>query len=285
MIERVPFGTTGHDSSRVIFGAAALGSVSKEDADRALALLLEHGINHIDVAAGYGDAELRIASWLRRHPGTFFVATKTGERTYRGAREEIRRSLDRLGVEQIDSIQLHNLVDIIDWDNALSANGALEAAIEAREEGLVRFIGVTGHGLSVPEVHRRSLERFAFDSVLLPYNYAQMQDPRYADRFEALAAVCAERGVALQTIKSLAHRRWEGREKTASTWYEPLREQADIDLAVHWVLGRPEAFLLTTGDVEILPLLLGAAERFERRPSDEQMAQLAARREIAALFV
>jgi aryl-alcohol dehydrogenase-like predicted oxidoreductase len=269
----------------VIFGAAALGSGSKGEADRALELLLEHGINHIDVAASYGDAELRIATWLRRNPGTFFVATKTGERSYRGAREQIRRSLDRLGVDQIDSIQLHNLVDVIEWDNALSANGALEAAVEAREEGLVRFIGVTGHGLSVPEMHRRSLERFAFDSVLLPYNYVQMQDPRYAETFEALAAVCAERNVALQTIKSLAWRRWEGRSATATTWYEPLREQADIDLAVHWVLGRPQAFLLTTGDVELLPRLLDAAERFERQPSDEEMAELVARREIAPLFV
>src|SRR5881398_1872474 len=236
MIDRAPFGATGHESSRVIFGAAALGDVSKADADRTLDVLLEHGINHIDVAASYGDAELRIATWLREHE--FFVATKTGERTYRGAREEIRRSLDRLGVDRIDSIQLHNLVDVIEWDTALGADGALEAAIEAREEGLVRFIGVTGHGLSVPEMHRRSLERFAFDSVLLPYNYVQMQDPRYTDRFEALAAVCAERNVALQTIKSLARRRWDGREHTAATWYEPLREQADIDLAVHWVLSR-----------------------------------------------
>src|SRR3954464_5922774 len=166
MISRMRFGATGHDSSRVIFGAAALGSVSKADADRALELLLEHGVNHIDVAASYGDAELRIASWLQRHPDTFFVATKTGERTYRAAREEIRRSLDRLGVDRIDSIQLHNLVDVIECEIALGADGALEAAIEAREEGLVRFIGVTGHGLSVPEMHRRSLERFPFDSVL-----------------------------------------------------------------------------------------------------------------------
>jgi aryl-alcohol dehydrogenase-like predicted oxidoreductase len=285
MIHKAAFGATGHQSSRVIFGAAALGSVPKSDADRTLEILLEHDINHIDVAAGYGDAELRVATWLRRHPGTFFVATKTGERTYRGAREQIRRSLDRLGVDRIDSIQLHNLVDVIEWETALAPNGALEAAIEAREEGLVSFIGVTGHGLSVPEIHRRSLERFPFDSVLAPYNYVQMQDPRYAESFEALAAVCAERNVALQTIKSLAWRRWEGRAKTASTWYEPLREQADIDLAVHWVLGRPEAFLLTTGDVELLPRLLDAAERFERRPTDEEMAALAARREIEALFV
>ena len=285
MIERAPFGATGHESSRAIFGAASLGSVSKRDADRALELLLEHGVNHIDVAASYGDAELRIASWLRRHEGEFFVATKTGERSYAAAREEIRRSLDRLGVERIDSIQLHNLVDVIDWETALGADGALEAAIEAREEGLVRFIGVTGHGLSIPEMHRRSLERFPFDSVLLPYNFVQMQDPRYAETFEALAAVCQERNVALQTIKSLASRRWDGREKTAATWYEPLREQADIDLAAHWVLGRPEAFLLTSGDVELLPMLLDAAERFESRPTEEQMREMAERQDLAPLFV
>jgi aryl-alcohol dehydrogenase-like predicted oxidoreductase len=285
MIERAPFGATGHDSSRVIFGAAALASVSKGDADRALDVLLEHGINHLDVAAGYGDAELRIAPWLRRNPDTFFLATKTGERTHRAARDEIRRSLDRLGVDRVDLIQLHNLVDVIEWETALGAGGALEAAIEAREEGLVRFIGVTGHGLSVPEMHRRSLERFAFDSVLAPYNYVQMQDTRYAETFETLAAVCADRGVALQTIKSLARRRWDGRTATAATWYEPLREQADVDLAVHWVLGRSEAFLLTTGDVELLPRLLDAAERFEQRPSDGDMAGLVARQDATPLFV
>jgi aryl-alcohol dehydrogenase-like predicted oxidoreductase len=285
MIGRAPFGATGHESSRVVFGAAALGEVSQGEADRALDVVLEHGINHIDVAASYGDAELRVAPWLRRHPDTFFLATKTGERGYRAAREQIRRSLDRLGVERVDSIQLHNLVDVIEWEQALGDDGALRAAVEARDEGLVRFIGVTGHGLSVPEMHRRSLERFPFDSVLAPYNYVQMQDERYADRFEALAAVCGERNVALQTIKSLARRRWDGRTATAATWYEPLREPADIDLAVHWVLGRPEAFLLTTGDVEILPLLLDAAERFERRPSDEEMAALAARSEASPLFV
>jgi aryl-alcohol dehydrogenase-like predicted oxidoreductase len=285
MIPRAPFGATGHESSRAIFGAAALGRVSKRESDQTLELLLEHGVNHIDVAADYGDAELRIATWLRAHPGEFFVATKTGERTYAAAREQIRRSLDRLGVDQVDSIQLHNLVDIIEWDIALSADGALEACIEAREEGLVRFIGITGHGLSVPEVHRRSLERFPFDSVLCPYNYPQMQDERYAETFDRLAAVCAERDVALQTIKSLAWRRWDGRASTAATWYEPLREQADIDLAAHWVLGNPQAFLLTTGDVEILPRLLDAVERFETRTPDERMAELVRARELAPLFV
>jgi len=285
MIATAPFGRTGHDSTRTLFGAAALGSVDQPTADRAFDLLLEHGVNHIDTAASYGDSELRLAPWLRREPDRFFLATKTGEREREPAREEIRRSLDRLGVDHVDLLQLHNLVDVIEWETALREGGALEAAIEARDEGLVRFIGVTGHGLSVPEMHRRSLERFAFDSVLAPYNYVQMKDARYAETFEALAAVCRERNVALQTIKSLAWRRWEGRPKTASVWYEPLREQADIDLAAHWVLGRSDAFLLTTGDVDILPMLLDAVERFEQRPSDERMDRLAAEREISPLFV
>jgi aryl-alcohol dehydrogenase-like predicted oxidoreductase len=279
MIPRAPFGATGHESSRVIFGAAALGDVSKADADRTLDVILEHGINHIDVAFSYGDAELRIANWLKGDH-EFFLATKTGERTYAAAREQIRRSLDRLGVDHVDSIQLHNLVDVIEWDIALSPGGALEACLEARDEGLVRFIGVTGHGLSVPKMHQRSLDRFDFDSVLCPYNWVQMQDPRYAETFDGLAEMCAERDVALQTIKSLAYKPWEGREKTASTWYEPLTDQADIDLAVSWVLANPQVFLLTTGDVDVLPKLLDAAERAGDRPADEQMAKL----ELAPLF-
>ena len=284
MIERAPFGATGHESSRTIFGAAALGAVSKQDADRTLETLLEHGINHIDVAASYGDAELRIASWLQRHEGEFFLATKTRKRTYRGAREEIRRSLDRLGVDHVDSIQLHNLVDVIEWETALREGGALQAAVEARDEGLVRFIGVTGHGLTVARMHARSLERFPFDSVLVPYNYAQMRDPVYAADFEALAALCAERGVALQTIKSIALAPWNGREKTASTWYEPLREEADIDLAVHWALGRPEIFLNTVGDVTLLPKVLDAASRYESRPPDDVMEGLITQGQLVPLF-
>jgi aryl-alcohol dehydrogenase-like predicted oxidoreductase len=279
MIERAPFGATGHESSRVIFGAAALGSVSKAEADTALQHLLEHGINHIDTAAAYGDAELRIATWLKEHD--FFLATKTGERTYAAAREQIRRSLDRLGVDHVDLIQLHNLVDVIEWETALRADGALEACIEAREEGLVRFIGVTGHGLTVPKMHSLSLERHPFDSVLCPYNWIMMQDPRYAKTFNHLASTCAQRNVALQTIKSLAYRPWEGREKTASTWYEPLTEQDDIDKAASWVLANEQAFLLTTGDVEILPKLLDAAENAGPRPSDEEMSAL----QTAPLFM
>jgi aryl-alcohol dehydrogenase-like predicted oxidoreductase len=284
VIARASFGQTGHESTRTIFGAASLGDVTQAEADATLEVLLEHGVNHIDVAASYGDAELRIAPWLKGHRDDFFLATKTEEREYEGAREQIRRSLDRLGVEQVDLIQLHNLVDVIEWEFALREGGALDAAIEARDEGLVRFIGVTGHGLTVAWMHMRSLERFPFDSVLLPYSYAQMHDERYAADFEALMALCSERGVAVQTIKSISHAPWDGREQTAATWYEPLREQADIDLAVHWVLGRPDVFLNTVGDVNLLPKVLHAAERFTERPPDEAMDELVSRRELVRLF-
>lgn len=284
MIAKGPFGNTGHESTRTIFGAAALGSLSQAEADPTLEALLEFGVNHIDTAASYGDAELRLAPWLARNPSRFFLATKTGRRDYAGAREEIRRSLDRLGVDHVDLLQLHNLVDVIEWEFALRDGGALEAAIEARDEGLVRFIGVTGHGLTVARMHLRSLERFAFDSVLAPYSHVQMRDATYAADFEALAAVCVERGVAVQTIKSISLAPWHGREQTSSTWYEPLREQADIDLAVHWVLGRPGIFLNTVGDVTLLPKVLSAASRFESQPSDETMEELVSRRQLVPLF-
>jgi aryl-alcohol dehydrogenase-like predicted oxidoreductase len=284
VIAKAPFGSTGHESTRTLFGAAALGALTQAEADPALERLLEHGVNHIDTAASYGDAELRLAPWLAQHRDHFFVATKTGQRDRAGAHEEIRRSLDRLGVDRVDLLQLHNLVDVIEWETALREGGALEAAVEARDEGLVRFIGVTGHGLTVAKMHFRSLERFPFDSVLLPYSYVQMRDERYASDFEALAAVCAERGVAIQTIKSTTLAPWDGREQTAATWYEPLREQADIDLAVHWVLGRPGVFLNTVGDVTLLPKVLDAASRYESRPSDETMDELATQRNLIPLF-
>jgi len=284
VIAKAPFGSTGHESSRVIFGAAALSDVSQAEADKTLELLLEHGVNHIDTAASYGDSELRVAPWLARHPDAFFLATKTGERNYQEAREEIRRSLDRLGVDHVDLIQLHNLVDVIEWEFALRDGGALQAAVEARDEGLVRFIGVTGHGLSVPAMHRRSLERFTFDSVLLPYNFRQLLDARYREELEALAAVCAERGVAMQTIKSIALAPWDGRAQTAHTWYEPLTDPGEIELAVHWVLGRDGFFLNSVGDVNLLPHVLDAAERFEQRPDDAAMQALVERRSLEPLF-
>ena len=284
-IQVAHFGRTGHQSTRTIFGAAALSRVSQVVADRTLEVMLRHGVNHIDVAASYGDAELRIRPWLEREPGRFFLATKTDARTAKGARDDLHRSLDRLGVDHIDLWQLHNLADPIEWDIALSRGGAIEAAVEARAEGLVRFIGVTGHGAQIAANHRRSLERFDFDSVLLPYNYVTMRLPYYAENFEALVKTCAERKVAVQTIKSIALRPWLGRERTRTTWYEPLEAQSDIDLAVWWVLGRPGMFLNTPGDVDLLPLVLDAAERFEARPGDAQMTAMLERLRTAPLFV
>jgi len=279
------FGRTGHQSTRTVFGAAALSRVTQDVADRTLEVLLRHGVNHIDTAASYGDAELRIRPWLKREPGRFFLATKTDARTKAKAREELHRSLDRLGIDHVDLWQLHNLADPIEWDTALSPGGVIEAAVEARAEGLVRFIGVTGHGAQIAANHRRSLERFDFDSVLLPYNFVTMQLPYYAENFEALARTCAGRKVAIQTIKSIALRPWLGRERTRSTWYQPLEAQADIDLAVWWALGRPDIFLNTVGDVDVLPRVLDAAERFEKRPADADMATMLERARAEPLFV
>ncbi len=280
MIPTQPFGRTGHQSTRIIFGAAALGKVSQAEADRTMELILRHGINHIDTAASYGEAEVRLGPRLVEHRDSFFLATKTGERTASAAYDEIRRSLERLRVERIDLLQLHNLVEPDEWETAMGSGGALEAAVRAREEGLVRFLGVTGHGVTIAAMHTRSLERFPFDSVLLPYNYPMMENIPYVADFEALVARCQEQNVAVQTIKAITRAPWGDRPATAATWYEPLRDQAAIDLSVHWVLGRPGVFLNTVGDIEILPLVLDAAERFRARPADEEMRQLSRRWEL-----
>jgi len=206
VIPKARFGRTGHKSTRVIFGAAALGRVSQQVADETLEVLLRYSVNHIDTAASYGESELRIAPWLKREPGRFFLATKGDRRDEKGAREEILRSLDRLGADHVDLWQIHSLADPIEWDQALSPGGALDAALLAREEGLVRWIGVTGHGAQIAATHRRSLERFDFDSVLLPYNYVTMQSPYYREQFDALLKTCEEKNVAVQTIKSVALR-------------------------------------------------------------------------------
>ncbi len=285
MIPKAPFGRTGHLSTRVIFGAAAFWSVTQAEADRTLELLLEYGINHIDTAASYGDSELRIGPWMKQYRQDFFLATKTEKRTYREALDELQRSLERLQTDHVDLWQLHYLVDPQQWETAMGPGGVLEAALEARRQGLVRFIGVTGHDIPIAAMHLRSLERFDFDSILLPYNYLVMKNPEYAANFEKLMDICRQRNVAVQTIKSLARRPWGDRPKTRATWYEPFEDQADIDRAVHWVLGRPGIFLNSTGDIHLLPKILDAASRFETRPSDEEMEQMVTRRDAEPLFV
>jgi aryl-alcohol dehydrogenase-like predicted oxidoreductase len=264
VIETAPFGRTGHASTRILFGAAAVAAMQQDRADRVLELLLEFGIDHLDTAASYGDSELRLAPWLRAHPGRFFVASKTGERDGKAAAASIRRSLERLGIDRLDLIQLHNLTDEAGWQRALGPGGALEACIDARSEGLVRFIGVTGHGTQAPAMHLRSLERFDFDAVLAPYSYLMMQQPDYAADFERLASRCRETGVALQTIKSVARRRWpEGATGRRFSWYEPLRDPQAIRRAVHYVLARPGVFLNSSSDATLLRAILEAARDYD----------------------
>jgi len=286
VLQTLPFGRSGHPSTRLIFGAAALWRASQQEADRALEALLAAGVNHIDAAASYGDAELRIGPWMERHRNRFFLATKTGERSYAAARTQIRRSLERLRVDHVDLLQLHNLVQEDEWETAMGPDGALRAAIEARDEGLVRFLGVTGHGTRVAAMHRRSLERFDFDSVLLPMNPAMLRDGRYAAEFEQLLALCRDRNVAVQTIKSIARRRWQdGAAPTHDTWYEPLTDAADIERAVHWALARPGVFVNSAGDLRLLGPTIHAAESFARSPREAEIAAIEAHAPLEPLFV
>lgn len=267
----MPFGNTGHLSSRVLFGAAALFSMRQDRADRLLETLLEAGINHIDTAADYGESELRIAPWMKRHRDGFFLATKTGARTRDDAQESIHRSLDRLGVDQLDLIQMHNLVDPAQWDVAMGPGGALEALIEARDQGLVRFLGVTGHGHSVAARHIASLERFPFDSVLLPYSATMMRMPDYAADFERLISLCQARGVAVQTIKSIARRRWDDGPGGHFSWYQPLTDADAIARGVHFALSRPGFFLNSSSDGRLLPLIVSAARTRAVAPTKKEI--------------
>jgi aryl-alcohol dehydrogenase-like predicted oxidoreductase len=257
----------------------------QERADRVLETLLRFGVNHIDTAAGYGDSELRLAPWMQQHRARFFLATKTRERSYAGARDGIQKSLERLEVDCIDMIQFHNLVDEDGWNTAMGPGGALEAAIEARDAGHVRFIGVTGHGTRAAEMHLRSLQRFPFDSVLLPYSYPMMSGPEYAQDFAALLEHCEANQVAVQTIKSIARRRWEADDSQPRfSWYEPIRDSDAIRRAVHWVLSKPRVFLNTSSDATLLEEILAAADSSGRQPSDDEMSRDVARLGLAPLF-
>jgi aryl-alcohol dehydrogenase-like predicted oxidoreductase len=272
-------------SSAVIFGAAALKDVDQATADRTLDLLLKHGVNHIDTAPGYGHSELRIGPWMARHRGDFFLATKTRIRDYAGARDEIRRSLERLRTDRVDLLQLHALFNPTEWDQAMGEDGALRAAVEARDEGLIRFIGVTGHGWTVAAMHRKSLERFPFDSVLMPWNWFCAQNPVYAEDFRTTLKLCEERGVAVQTIKALARGAWAAAApRTHATWYQPLEDPDDIRIAAHWILEQPGIFLNSVGDVTLLPLLLEAAEEVGDAPGEPVMTDFAARTGLSSIF-
>jgi aryl-alcohol dehydrogenase-like predicted oxidoreductase len=285
MISKASFGRTGHLSSRLIFGGWALSQATQKEADGVLDLLLQYGVNHIDVARMYGDAEERIGSWMQHHRHQFFLATKTRKRTYRGAIGDLHKSLKLLGVDYIDLWQMHGLTGAKGWEVAMGPGGCLEAFIKARDRGLVRFLGVTGHGTRAADMHTSSLERFDFDSVLLPYNYSQIQLTRYASAFARLLSICHQRNVAVQTIKSIARRSWEDRPKTYHTYfYEPLDTQEAIDKAVQWAMGLPGCFVISAGDMKLLPRVLQAASRFKQRPSDSEMKSLMTDYDVQPIF-
>jgi aryl-alcohol dehydrogenase-like predicted oxidoreductase len=284
MLPLAPFGRTGHHSSRVIFGAAALGGMSQGRADVTLDLVLARGVNHIDTAASYGASEDRLKPWLATHRDQVFLATKTGERDGAAARAELERSLERMAVDSVDLVQLHNLVEDDEWETAFAPGGAVEALAAARDEGLVRFLGVTGHGLRIAQMHLRSLRQFEFDSVLLPYNSVLLERADYRHDVETLLSACAERQVAVQTIKSIARGRWPDVQEHAFSWYEPLTDREAIDRAVRYVLADPQLFLNSTSDARLLPMVLDAAAGSLIRPTDDEMAADAVRFGITPLF-
>ena len=285
-IEKRAFGRTGHMSSAVIFGAAALKNVDQSTADRTLDLLYRYGVNHIDTAPRYGDAELRIGPWMESARDDFFLATKTDQFDYDGCKAQIQRSLERLRTNRLDLLQLHCLIHPDDWERAFAPGGALEAILEAKQQGYVDHIGVTGHGWTVAAMHRKSLERFEFASVLMPWNWFAAQHPAYARDFKAVAALCQEKNIAVQTIKSIARGAWSaGMPKNRNTWYQPLEEEDDIQTAVQWVLSHRSFFLNSVGDVDLLPIVLRAADELgPAAPEDSVMAAMGDRAGLESIF-
>lgn len=249
-----------------------------------LPLLLEYGINHIDTAADYGESELRLAPWLAEHRGDFFLATKTGHRSGERARAGLERSLERMGVDYVDLIQLHNLVEEDQWCAAHRPGGAVEALIQARDEGLVHHIGVTGHGLRIAGMHLRSLAEFDYDSVLLPYSWLLLENPGYRHDVEQLLALCADRDVAVQTIKAVARRRWAGRSEAKFSWYEPLTDEGAIARAVRYVLANEQLFLNTSSDARILSAILAGGASPVIAPEPSELADDAVAHNMSALF-
>lgn len=279
------FGATGHESTRVIFGAAALGGMSQERADSTMAAVDDWGINHIDTAASYGASEDRLKPWLATRRDSVFLATKTGERRGAKARAQLELSLTRLGVDHVDMIQLHNLVEPTEWEVAFAPGGAVEALAAARDEGLVSHIGVTGHGVPIAGMHLRSLERFDFASVLLPVNFIMMDNPAYRADVEQLLAVCADRNVAVQTIKSIARGAWADGNTNRFSWYDPLTEAAPIARAVRYVLSNSQMFLNTTSDARLVPMVIDAASGDLTAPTGDEMRADVDAEGITPLFV
>ena len=271
-MEKRRLGRTGHESTAVTFGTAGIGRVSQEVADRAVEQILEHGVNHIDIAPTYGEAMERMAPWMPKLRDSMFLGAKTRERTRKLAWANIESCMSRLGVESFDLFQLHSVGTMEDLDKVTGSGGALEAVVELRERGLTQWVGITGHGPDAPRVHLEALRRFDFDTVMFPLNATLFRNAEYREYAEELLSVAGQRDVGIHTIKMLARGGWGDREREHTTWYDPHREQSEIDSALWWLLSQPMHTAPSVGDVELLPRALDAAQRFSPLSNDDQEA-------------
>lgn len=278
------FGRTGHMSTIAIFGAAAFWEISQEDADQVMASVIEAGINHIDVAPSYGQAEMRVGPWMPRERGRFFLGCKTTERTKAGAWQEMQASLKRLQTETFDLYQCHAVTTMEELDAVTMKGGALEAFVEARQAGLTKFIGITGHGADAPKIYLEALRRFDFDSVMFPLNFVQLANPEFRKYAEELIATCKAKDVGMLIIKSVTKGPWGERQHTANTWYEPFDKSDEIQRAVNFVLSHDVTGLCTAGDTHILPLVIKACENFSRLNKAEMDEMIRSGRQFEPLF-
>lgn len=256
------FGRTGHHSTVAIFGAAAFWEIKQEDADRVMEMVIEAGVNHIDVAPSYGQAEVRVGPWIKHERGRFFLGCKTMERSREGAWSELHRSLERLYTDAFDLYQCHAVNTMEQLDALFEKDGVMEAMVQAREQGLTKFLGITGHGADVPRIFMEALRRFDFDTVLFPLNFIQMANPDFRRDAEELVRVCRAKDVGTMVIKSIAKGPWGERQHTANTWYEPFDRVDEIQDAVNFVLSHDVTGICTAGDTGILPMVLKACGNF-----------------------
>jgi len=267
MMETRRLGKTGHDSTVVTFGTYAIGHLSQDEADRVIEEALARGINHFDVAPSYGEAEQRLGSYLKRHPHPdLFISCKTQQRSHDAAREELLRTLERLGRDRFDLYQLHAVCTLADLDACFAPGGSMDAILQAREEGLVGPVGITGHGWQAPATHRAALDRFDFATVMTSCNAFMASNPAFRRDWEDLLAACAARDVGIHVLKATAKGPWGSRTPTFTTWYEPLTDQAAVDQAIAFVLRQPVTTLCSAGDARLLAGICDAAERWREVP-------------------
>jgi aryl-alcohol dehydrogenase-like predicted oxidoreductase len=284
-MEKRTFGRTGHASTVAIFGAAAFYEISQEEADQTMERVIAAGVNHVDVAPGYGQAEERIGPWMARVREWFFLGCKTQQRTRADAAAELKRSLERLQVEDLDLYQLHAVTTMEELDLVTGPGGALEALVEARDRGLTRYLGITGHGLKAPRVFCEALRRFDFDTVLFPLNFVLYANPTYRREAEDLLAECRARDVGVMVIKAVARGPWGTRPRRHTTWYEPFDGAEMVQRCVDFSLSQDVTGLCTVADVDVLLLFLDACERFAPLDAEQQEALVAEANDYEPLFV